>query len=49
LDPATGVRGFVTVDWDGRTDSGEQVASGVYFVRLEVDGAAETQSMVLLR
>jgi hypothetical protein len=49
LDPATGVRGFVTVDWDGTASSGERVASGVYFVRLEVDGAVETQSMVLLR
>ena len=49
LDPATGTRGFLSVGWDGRTDSGEQVASGVYFVRLEVDGAVATQRMVLLR
>ncbi len=49
LDPATGVRGFVTVDWDGTASSGERVASGVYFVRLEVDGAVATQRVVLLR
>jgi hypothetical protein len=49
LDPATGARGLVAVDWDGRTSSGERVASGVYFVRLEVDGAVATQRMVLLR
>jgi flagellar hook assembly protein FlgD len=49
LDPATGAQGFVAVDWDGRASSGEQVASGVYFVRLEVDGAMATQRMVLLR
>jgi hypothetical protein len=49
LDPATGVRGFVTVDWDGTASSGERVASGVYFVRLEVDGAVATQRLVLLR
>ena len=49
LDPATGVRGFVAVDWDGKAGSGERVASGVYFVRLEVDGAVATKRIVLLR
>jgi hypothetical protein len=49
LSPAAGARGFLAVDWDGTASSGERVASGVYFVRLEVDGAVETQSMVLLR
>jgi hypothetical protein len=49
LDPATATHGFVTVDWDGTASSGERVASGVYFVRLEVDGAVATQRMVLLR
>jgi hypothetical protein len=49
LGPATGAQGFIAVDWDGRTSSGERVASGVYFVRLEVDGAMATQRMVLLR
>ncbi|MCK4410139.1 MAG: hypothetical protein KAW67_08640, partial [Candidatus Eisenbacteria sp.] len=42
LDPATGTHGFVTIDWDGTASSGERVASGVYFVRLEVDGAVAT-------
>ena len=49
LDPATGAQGFMAVDWDGTASSGERVASGVYFVRLEVDGAVATQRMVLLR
>jgi hypothetical protein len=49
LDSTTGTHGFVTVDWDGKASSGERVASGVYFVRLEVDGAVATQRMVLLR
>ncbi len=49
LDPAPGTRGFVAVDWDGTGDSGERVASGVYFVRLEVDGAIAAQRVVLLR
>ena len=49
LDPAAGDRGFVAVDWDGTAGSGEPAASGVYFVRLEVDGAVATRRMVLLR
>jgi hypothetical protein len=49
LDPETGARGFVTIDWDGTADSGERVASGVYFVRLEVDGEVATERVVLLR
>jgi hypothetical protein len=49
LDPTAGTTGFVAVDWDGTAGSGERVASGVYFVRLEVDGAVATQRMVLLR
>jgi len=48
LDPTIGTRGFVAVDWDGAASSGERVASGVYFVRLEVDGAVARQRMVLL-
>ncbi|MBN2565241.1 MAG: T9SS type A sorting domain-containing protein, partial [Candidatus Eisenbacteria bacterium] len=35
--------------WDGRTDSGEAVTSGVYFCRLEVDGKALTGKMVLIK
>jgi len=49
LDPATGAQGYLTVGWDGTASSGERVASGVYFVRLEVDGAVATQRMVLVR
>jgi len=49
FDPAAGAQGLLAVDWDGRASSGERVASGVYFVRLEVDGAIATQRMVLLR
>ena len=49
LDPVPGSRGFAAEDWDGTAGSGERVASGVYFVRLEVDGAVATQRVVLLR
>ncbi len=43
--------GYYSVNWDGRDYLGEEVASGIYFYRLEVMGAkAEmTRKMVLLR
>jgi len=37
------------VRWDGRDDSGEPVASGVYFCRAEVGGASATKRLVRLR
>jgi len=49
LDPATGARGLLAVDWDGTASSGERVAPGVYFVWLDVDGVVATRRMVLLR
>jgi hypothetical protein len=49
LGPSADARGFVTVDWDGTGAAGERVASGVYFVRLEVDGAVATRKLTLLR
>jgi hypothetical protein len=42
--------GTNTLQWDGRNDKGERVGSGVYFVRLVVDGAAvDSRRMVLLK
>jgi hypothetical protein len=36
--------------WDGRDDAGREVPSGMYFVRLVVDGAARaTQRLVIVR
>lgn len=37
------------VAWDGRDDQGRPLASGVYRLRLEADGASRTASVVLLR
>jgi len=41
--------GAYRTEWAGRTDGGAVVSSGVYFARIEFDGTAHTQKMVLLK
>lgn len=41
--------GSYIVTWDGRMDSGEQAASGVYFCRLVAGDLRQTRKMTLLR
>jgi endonuclease I len=41
--------GLTTLSWDSTDRVGDQVASGVYFYRLEVDGSTDRRKMVLLR
>ncbi len=41
--------GSHTVQWDGRSDSGTDVATGVYFYRLIADEFIETKKMVLMK
>ncbi|MBU8923491.1 MAG: T9SS type A sorting domain-containing protein [Bacteroidales bacterium] len=41
--------GKYTVDWDGTTDGGHRVASGVYFYRIMTPEFTDTRKMVLLR
>jgi len=41
--------GEQSVIWDGCDDSGEQVASGVYFYRLTTDEETQTRKMLLLK
>jgi len=41
--------GSHSVRWDGRDARGADVASGVYFVRLDVQGQRTTQRLILLR
>ena len=35
--------------WDGKTDTGERVASGTYFYTLETAGYVSTQKMIILK
>ncbi len=37
------------VIWDGRGDNGAEVASGIYFIRMEAGGRRQTQRIVVLR
>jgi hypothetical protein len=41
--------GAGSVVWDGKSDSGRQAGSGVYFYRLDVAGQVLTKRMVLLK
>ncbi len=41
--------GAHTVPWDGRTDAGTAVASGVYFARLRTEAGTRTQQLVRVR
>jgi flagellar hook assembly protein FlgD len=41
--------GTYTIVWDGKDDSGNAIASGVYFSRLEARGKVETRRMLLIR
>jgi hypothetical protein len=41
--------GAARVTWDGTTDGGHHVASGVYFVELETGGFRDSRKTVLLR
>jgi hypothetical protein len=41
--------GHKSVVWDGRSDAGNAVASGVYFYRLTAEGYRESKKMVLLK
>jgi hypothetical protein len=41
--------GRYSIPWDGRDSTGARVASGVYYYKLEADGEARTNRMVLLK
>jgi flagellar hook assembly protein FlgD len=41
--------GSYNIHWDGESESGATLPSGVYFYNLKVDDKRETKSMVLLK
>jgi flagellar hook assembly protein FlgD len=41
--------GYKMVHWNSRDDNGNEVASGVYFYKIETPKYSETKKMVLLR
>jgi hypothetical protein len=41
--------GYHSVVWDGRTDNGMQVSSGIYFYKIQAGKFTQTRKMVLLK
>jgi hypothetical protein len=43
------VNGEISVTWDGRDSSGDEVSPGIYFLRMEAGDFAATKKMMVLR
>jgi hypothetical protein len=41
--------GFHTMQWNGRDNNGQQMATGTYFVRMVTGGAVQSRKMMLLK
>jgi flagellar hook assembly protein FlgD len=42
-------RGYNEVLWDGRTDAGAGVPSGVYFYRFQAGGVTDTKRLIVTK
>lgn len=49
LDDETRAPGTYRVDWNGRNDSGDQLATGIYLYRLTTDAGVITKKMLLVK
>ncbi|MCF7802280.1 MAG: S8 family serine peptidase [Candidatus Marinimicrobia bacterium] len=41
--------GYQSVVWRGQNDAGQQMSTGIYFARLEVNGFSQTRKMILMK
>jgi len=41
--------GFQSINWDGRDDAGQQLSSGIYLYRLQVDNKVQTRKLMLVK
>jgi len=41
--------GFQFINWDGRDDAGQQLSSGIYLYRLQVDNKVQTRKLMLMK
>lgn len=41
--------GYYSVDWDATSDDGSEVASGIYFYKIEADNYTNTKKLMLIR
>jgi len=41
--------GYHAVDWDGTSENGTEVGSGIYFYKIETDGFKDTKKLMLLK
>lgn len=41
--------GWYQMEWDGKNDNGQQLGSGVYFIRMQADGKTITHKAVLMK
>jgi len=49
VDNESRVAGAYRLEWNGRSESGAMLSSGIYFARVEQAGAVRTKKMVLLK